>query len=329
VRAASFIINKLMWAWLIIFGLLAYAVPRPFLWLHNWVTYLLGAVILVMSLTLTMPALGNVFRHPRALIAGFVIKWITVPLAGLAAAHLVYASQPLLAAGTILDGSTPAGVSSNLFTYIGHGSVALAVSLTFIHTVLSPLLTPAFTAAWASKYVPVSFVSLLIQMVELVLVPVALGLAIRYGVGEARIRKAEPVLPMISAILLYAIELGLISPANAVIAKNLQWIPVVTVTTTCLILVNLAVAYGLARLLRTTERQARAIMFDTGVYNSGLGAVLAATNFGAFAALPALMNATMNLIVGAILASILQNYPTARDEGEPAATAAATARTAP
>lgn len=311
-----FLFNRLMPLWLILLGIVAYLQPHPFLFLHPYVTYLLGGVILVMSLTLTLGALGDLVRRPLALVAGFFIKWITVPLGGWIAALVVYSHQPQLAAGTILDGSVPAGVSSNLFSFIGHGSVALAVSLTFIHTVLSPLITPSLTKLLASRFVAVNFLTLFIQMVEIVLVPVVLGLAIRYAVGEQRLKRGEPVLPLISAVLLYLIELGLISPAAATIRANLHWIPIVTVTTTALILVNLGVAYGIARALRISDRKSRAIMFDTGVYNSGLGAVLAAANFGAFAALPPLMNATMNLIVGALLAGILQNYPTASDEAE-------------
>lgn len=295
--------------WLIVLGILAYSDPKPFLWIHAYVTYLLAGVILLMSLTLTIPSIGKVFSKPKALVAGFLIKWITVPLVAIIAASVVYSHQPMLAAGTILDGATPAGVSSNLFTYIGHGSVALAVSLTFIHTILSPVLTPALTSALASKYIPVSFLALFEQMVILVLVPVALGLGIRYAAGEKVIKRAEPVLPVLSALFLYAIEVGLVSPASAIIHKNLGWVPVIALTTSVLILVNLGVAYGLARWLKIPKGYARAIMFDTGVYNSGLGAVLAAANFGAFAALPPLLNMLMNLIIGALLAAILQNYP--------------------
>ncbi len=303
------VVNKLMAAWLIVFGILAFLVPGAFTWLHPYVTYLLGAVILVMSLTLTTRSLSQVFKKPRALISGFVIKWVTVPLLAVIAARLVYSHQHLLAAGTILDGATPAGVSSNLFAYIGHGSVGLAVSLTFIHTILAPILTPAVTSTLASKYVPVSFMSLFIQMIELVLVPVILGLVIRYSVGEKRIVKAEPVLPVISAIFLYAIEVALISPNVVTITKNMHWIPIVTVVTTVLIIVNMAVAYWLAKGVKVTETQARTILFDTGVYNSGLGAVLAAHNFGGIAILPPLMNMIMNLIVGAIWAAYWQNKP--------------------
>jgi BASS family bile acid:Na+ symporter len=315
-QTARFIINRLMPVWLIVFGIVAYVAPSPFTVLTPYAATMLGGVIMLMSLTLTLGALGEVFARPKAVIGGFVIKWITVPLAAVIAARLFYAHQPDLAAGTILDGAVPAGVSSNLFTFIGHGSVALAISLTFIHTLLSPFLTPAFTSVLASKYVSVDFVAMLKQMLQLVVAPVVIGLAIRYGAGAKRIKRAEPLLPMVSAILLYCIELGLVSHSAPAIRQNLDWVPVVATVTSMLTAINLAVAYVLAKGLRLPERQARAIMFDVGVYNSGLGAVLAGLNFGPLAILPPLLNSVMNMIIGALLAAWLHNRVPAPEVGE-------------
>lgn len=318
-HTVRFVINRLMPLWLIVFGVGAYLFPAPFTVLTPYATLMLGAVIMLMSLTLTPGALAEVFIKPKAVISGFVIKWITVPLAAVAAAHVFYANQPQLAAGTILDGSVPAGVSSNLFTFIGHGSVALAISLTFIHTLLSPVLTPAFTSVLASRFVPVDFLAMLLQMLQLVIVPVVLGLVIRAGAGEERIRRAEPLLPVLSAVLLYGIEFALVSHSAPAIGRNLGWVPVVAGVTGLLTIINLALAYALSRGLRLPERQSRAIMFDVGVYNSGLGAVLAGLNFGPLAVLPPLLNAVVNMIIGALLASWLNNRPPAEDAGEEAA----------
>lgn len=308
-KIATFVVNRLMALWFIVLGLIAYYFPAPFSFLHPFTTYLLGLVILVMSLTLTFKSIGLVFQRPKPVIAGFLIKWITVPLFAYIMATLVYSKQPMLAAGTILDGAVPAGVSSNLFTFLGHGSVALAVSLSAIHTLLAPFLTPAITSVLASKWVPVSFMTLFEQLIEIIVVPVVLGVVIRAGLGEKRIQRAEPALPLISAIALYLITLSIVSGSSAAIHANLQWVPTVFGVTTVLIVANLAVAYFLARWLKVDDSQSRAIMFDVGVYNSGLGAGLAAVAFGPFAALPPMANMVMNLIIGALLAAVLQYYP--------------------
>lgn len=313
---ARFVINKMMPVWLIICGLLGYAEPRIFIAFAPYSIYYLASVILLMSLTLTLETIRPVFLQPKALIAGFVIKWITVPTAAIIAAHLVYASQPQLAAGTILDGATPAGVTSNLFTFLANGAVALAITLTFIHTLLSPLLTPAITTAFAHKYVHVSFFALFHQMLIMVLIPLVIGLALRSALGQRRTVALKPFLPMASGLLLYCLALGLVAAAAPAIAKNLDWMPLVAITTGILCIINLVVGYALAKLLRFDEAKSRAIMFDAGIYNSGLGAVLASVNFGPFAALPALMNTLLNMIIGSALANYLHNKPIDVEEPE-------------
>jgi BASS family bile acid:Na+ symporter len=306
---ASFLINKMMPFWLVVAALFAYLLPHTFQHLAPFSVYFLGGVILLMSLTIEIEALTQVFTRPKALIFGFIIKWVTVPLAAVIAAHLVFADQPQLAAGTILDGSTPAGVSSNLFTFLARGAVALAVTLTFVHNIVSPLVTPMLTATFAGKYITVNFLALMMQMVKLVLLPVFLGISLRYALKPRRLAVITPFLPMLSAIFLYCIALGLVAQAAPAIAKNLAWLPIVGITTSVLTCINLAVAYALSKALRLDEASSRAIMFDVGVYNSGLGAVLAYTNFGPFAALPALMNSQLNLIIGSTLATYLRHRP--------------------
>jgi bile acid:Na+ symporter, BASS family len=98
---AGFLINKLMPFWLVVAALLAYWQPAVFRHLAPFSVYFLGGVILVMSLKLTIGTVARVFTRPKALIAGFVIKWLTVPAAAVIAAHWVFAGQPQLAAGTI------------------------------------------------------------------------------------------------------------------------------------------------------------------------------------------------------------------------------------
>ena len=72
-QTARFILNKLMPLWLIVFGVVAYLVPSPFTALTPYATYMLGGVIMLMSLKLTVGSLGEVFARPKAVIGGFVI----------------------------------------------------------------------------------------------------------------------------------------------------------------------------------------------------------------------------------------------------------------
>src|SRR5258708_1805086 len=83
--------------------------------------------------TLSMAALFAVFRRPAALLTGVALQWLLVPLLAVAMIRLA-GLTPGWAIGLLLIAAAPAGSMSNLFTYLGRGNVALAISLTGVTT---------------------------------------------------------------------------------------------------------------------------------------------------------------------------------------------------
>ncbi|MGE5242894.1 MAG: bile acid:sodium symporter family protein [Betaproteobacteria bacterium] len=303
-RALKFVVNRLMALWLVVCAVVGYVVPGPFLPLGPWTLWMLAAVIFFMGLTLKWEEIGGVFRAPRALATGMIVKWISVPLVAYAAAVIAFRDQPQLAGGVILDGSTPSGVSANVFTFLSGGSVALSIAMSAMNTLLSPVLTPLATSRLAGTFVHVNARAMFVQMLQVVLAPVLLGLAIRASF-RTTVERLQPVLPMLSALALYLIVLALVSASARSIQSQANVLPRILAITTTQILVTLAIGYLAGLPLGFDRRDRIAIMFEVGIYNSGLGAALAAANFGAFAALPAIANAMANLVIGALLTAYL------------------------
>ncbi len=304
----KFLLNTLMPLWMIVFALIAYSDPRPFMPVAPHTTLYLGAVILCMGLTLTPEKVRDgVVRNPTTMVVGFVGKWLWTVLPGVFIAYVALRSYPSLAAGTILAGATPSGVSSNLFTLLGGGTVAVSVSLSIINTLLAPILTPFFTKTFANRYVPVHFWALLIATAKVVIIPIVLGIILRVFFKKA-VTRVEPWLPMVSAVFLYLVDIGTVAAAHAALSKNLAVIPLLVGVVLFQIIVSLILGYLSGYLTRRTIADTRAIMFETGIYNAGLGAVLATAAFGAFAALSPLLNMVLNMVIGAALASLLVTF---------------------
>lgn len=303
-RTLHFLVNRLMALWLVVCALVGYAFPRPFLPLGPWTLWMLASVIFFMGLTLGWEEVGGVFRAPRALAAGMIVKWISVPLVAYAAAMLAFRDQPQLAGGVILDGATPSGVSANVFTFLSGGSVALSIAMSALNTLLSPVLTPLATSRLAGTFVRVDARAMFLQMLQVVLVPVLAGLALR-ALWRRQVERVQPALPLVSALALYLIVLALIAASARSIQAQLDVVPRILAVTTVQILVTLAIGYLAGLPLGLGRRDRIAIMFEVGIYNSGLGAALAAANFGPFAALPAIANAMANLVIGALAAAYL------------------------
>lgn len=300
----KFVINRLMAGWLVVCAIVGYLVPAPFLPLRPWMLWLLAVVIFLMGLTLKWEQVARVFRAPKALAGGIAAKWLFVPAVAYAAALVAFRHQPQLAVGVILDGATPSGVSANVFTFLSGGSVALSIAMSAINTIISPILTPIATSRLAGAFIPVNARDIFEQMVMVVLVPVVAGLALR-TFFRRQVERVQPVLPLVSALALYLIVLVLVAGSATAIRAQPQVLPLIAAVTSAQILVTLALGYAVGFPLRLDRPDRIAIMFEVGIYNSGLGAALAGANFGAFAALPAIANAMFNLVIGALLTAYL------------------------
>ena len=164
---------------------LALFAPDTCLWVQtSWVNYLLMVVMFGMGLTLKLEDFKLVFTRPKDIIAGCMAQFTIMPLLAWLlgkAFHL----DPALMAGVVLVGTCPGGTSSNVITYLSKGDVPLSVGMTSVNTLLAPFLTPAITYLLLRTTVTVDMVSMFMSIVQVVIVPIALGFIINKMFGKA------------------------------------------------------------------------------------------------------------------------------------------------
>lgn len=117
---------------------------------------------------------------------------------------------PDIAVGVILVGCCPGGTSSNVMSYLAKANVALSVSITTVSTLLAPFVTPALIYLFANEWLEVSFLSMLWSVVQVVLIPIALGIVLQI-INRKIAEKASTALPIISVVaisLILAIVVG-------------------------------------------------------------------------------------------------------------------------
>ena len=90
-----------------------------------------GLVIIMfgIGLSLTWQDFLNVFGHRKPLFVGLSAQIAGLPLAAALTIHL-FDLPPETALGLMIIASSPGGATSNLFSYLMKGDVALSVSLT-------------------------------------------------------------------------------------------------------------------------------------------------------------------------------------------------------
>ena len=294
--------------WMAIIALLvaiiAMAVPEP---VHailptSWVNPLLGIVMFGMGMTLKLSDFKVVFTKPKAVITGILSQFIIMPLIAWVLC-LVFQLPTELAVGVMLVGCCPGGTSSNVMTYLSKGDVALSVGMTACTTIMAPVVTPALVLLLAGQAVDVSYVSMLMSIVQVVLVPIALGFVIN-AVASKVAQACSKVLPLVSVIAISLIIMAVVS-ANAAKLMTVGWliIAVVMLHNVC----GYALGYGVGRVLGLSKAQMRTLSIEVGMQNSGLATSLATMHFATMplAAVPGAVFSVWHNISGAIYANIL------------------------
>lgn len=296
-RISSFAGNTFA-IWVILFAILAYFMPQNFTWIAPHISLLLGIIMFGMGLTLSLDDFSEIAKAPKSVIIGVIAQYTIMPLLAFGLAT-VFRLPPEVAVGVILVGCCPGGTASNVMTFLARGNTALSVTVTAVSTLLAPILTPTLTLVFASRWLPVSAGDMFMSIVQIVLIPIVLGIVIRFFFHK-QVEKSVKVLPLVSVV-------GIVAVASAVVAVNTEEIA----TTGLLIftvvilhnLLGLLIGFLLAKVVKLDYADQKAISIEVGMQNSGLGSTLALMHFAPVAAVPSALFSVWHNISGPLIAT--------------------------
>ncbi|MGF9660314.1 bile acid:sodium symporter family protein [Arthrobacter crystallopoietes] len=279
-------------------GALALFFPSPFTGLAAFINPALMLIMFGMGLTLTLPDFALVVRQPLPVLLGVVAQYVIMPLLGLGVSLLLQL-PPALAAGVILVGCAPGGTASNVVTYLAKGNVALSVTMTSVSTLLAPVFTPLLTLWLAGQYMPVDAGAMALSIVQIVLIPVVLGLAARTFI-PGLVDRVIPALPWVSVLAITFVVIAVVAgSAEAIFSAGLLILLAVVLHNAG----GYLLGYGAAKLFRLPVPSCRTMAVEVGMQNSGLAAGLAKTYFAPEAALPGAVFSVWHNVSGAIVAA--------------------------
>lgn len=284
--------------WVILFAILAFIFPGGFAWIADYISWLLGIIMFGMGLTLTLDDFKSIGKQPKSVLIGVVAQYTIMPLLafGLATAFQLPAE---VAVGVILVGCCPGGTASNVMTFLAKGNTALSVAVTAVSTLLAPILTPSLILLLASKWLPVSAGEMFISIVQVVLIPIILGLVVRLLFSK-QVDKATEALPLVSVV-------GIVAVASAVVAVNTENIAKTGLLIFSIVVLHnvlgLLIGYLLAKVFKLDFSDQKAISIEVGMQNSGLGSQLAIKHFEPITAVPSAIFSVWHNISGPLLAT--------------------------
>lgn len=304
-RLLAYLINAFPF-WVLILCAIAMVQPVWFTWFSGpWIVWTLAIIMLGMGLTLTLDDFRRIVRMPRPVALGFAAQFTIMPLVAWSVATALELETPF-AVGLILVGCCPGGTASNLVTFLARGDVALSVVMTTCSTIAAVIMTPLLTQWFAGTLVAVDGWGLLVSTAQVVLLPVAIGVALNQFASRAvaKISGAAPLFSVLGVALICASIVGQSSVAIRTSGGKLILAIFLLHTGGFLF------GYLLSRVFGYSRTIARTISIEVGMQNSGLGVVLARRHFAdPLTAVPGAISAVCHSVLGSLCAGYWRLRP--------------------
>ena len=293
--------------WVSLCAFLALIEPTLFTWFSGpWITYGLGGIMLGMGLTLQWKDFSQVVKTPAWVAFGMLLQFTVMPLLGWGLG-ILFELPPFFAVGLILVACCPGGTASNVIAYLANANVALSVAMTTCSTLGAILLTPVLTASLSGSYLEVDAWGLFFSTLEVVLIPVGLGIILNQYLPKFT-QKISSFAPPIAVVLIVLIVASIIGQGKAIIlSSGFNLIGAIM----CLHFLGFLLGYGLSAIVLKNRAVCKTVAIEVGMQNSGLGAVLARENFvNPATAIPSAISSLVHSIYGSIFVSLFKDKNT-------------------
>jgi BASS family bile acid:Na+ symporter len=235
----------------------------------------LGVIMLGLGLSLTLDDFRRVARQPGPILVALLCQTVLLPLLCFALVK-AFGLAPALAVGLMLLAASPGGTTANLYSHLAHGDVALNISLTAVNSVLAVVTLPLLVNLSLryfmgdSHVLPLQFDKVL-QVFAIVLVPVAIGMAVRARRSAFAQRMTRPVRIASVVVLVAIIAVAVARDWTTLVT----YAPVIGMAALAFNVASLLVGYWVPRLIGMDKRQAIAIGMEIGIHNGTLAIAVA------------------------------------------------------
>lgn len=264
---------------------------------------ILIVLMFLLGIDLSKKAFVDVVRNPKAVLLGLIGQIVVLPVLAFAVAWLLNL-PPVYFMGLVLVACCPGGSSSNVFSMLAKGDVALSVTLTALSSVITLFTLPIimeFVASAVSNmlgmqiHLPIG--KLLVQNLLLLFVPMLLGSLFKHYFSVAA-QKAKNILNKVAFPALMTLALVFFYQYKNEILENFA---LLGLSAAVLILVAMLCSSGISRIGKFTDAVRRTIVIEVGMQNAAQAIAIASSPFifnSGEMALPAIIYALlMNIML--------------------------------
>jgi len=237
-----------------------------------------------LGLSITLQDIKTIILQPRNIIIGLLSQMILLPVIAFLIAWFTNL-EPEYGVGLIIISICPGGATSNLVNYMLRANVALSLSITIVHGLITTVKIPVVAGLALILFmkqhaeIEMPFMNAVLQIFLLTIIPATVGIIIR----EVRQKFADsldkPLRVILPALLLmvYAgvifLEGGEGGRSNRDPGSFLYLIPYAL----GLNIMSMFSGYYTPRMLRVSKRDSYTIAVEVGLQNSALAIFVAGT----------------------------------------------------
>ena len=264
---------------------------------------ILIVLMFLLGIDMSKNAFADIAHNPKAVLLGLIGQLIILPVLAFSIAWLLNL-PPVYFMGLVLVSCCPGGSSSNVFSMLAKGDVALSVTLTALSSIITLFTLPVIMEFVTAAVSDISGVTielpvgkLLVQNIVLLFVPLIAGSMFKHFCPEAA-AKVRNVLGKMAFPALMILAAVFFLQYKKEIADNFASLGL---SAALLIVVAMACSSCISRIGRFSDAVRRTIVIEVGMQNAAQAIAIASSPFifnSGEMALPAICYALlMNVIL--------------------------------
>lgn len=279
---------------------------------------ILVKVVLPLSLFIIMLGMGLALKpidfkmvmvRPKAVALGLIAQMVMLPILAYGIV-LAFGMTGAVAVGVMILALCPGGTTSNLYTYLAKGDIALSVTLTSLVSLIAPFTVPLMIVLFMSllmgqeEYIQLPVMQTILQLVGITIIPICIGMFINHKKPEWS-KKADKPVKLFSILFLFFIVI-LITVQN--VHNMEEYFAKAGIAAIILNIASMILGYVLAKVAKLNESQSKAIGIEVGFQNGTLAIVIALTLLeNTEMAIAATCYSLSMFVTGAVFALLLSN----------------------
>nr|WP_255775271.1 bile acid:sodium symporter family protein [Microbulbifer sediminum] len=235
-------------------------------------------IMIGIGMTLTAREFHQVTVKPAGLLLGTIAQILVMPLVAFALCWLL-GLPPAIAVGLVVIAACPGGTTSNLFTLLARGNVALSIVLTVSASLITVMTLPIFTNyalqlfMGAEREIVLPFGRTVLMLSLIVLLPVIIGMGVRAWKPQLAAR-AESVVSIFGGLVLAVLVVALV---YGIRDRFLELLAQAGPSAIVLNLTGVALGLLTSRACGLSRREGLAVATELGIKNGTLGLMVTLT----------------------------------------------------